>query len=56
MQPIKHKIIKEYNKLVRNLNLGKISDYEHILQMISFTEIGSTTSNPELIQSYYFNK
>ena len=40
MQPIKHKIIKEYNKLVRNLNLGKISDYEHILQMISFTEIG----------------
>ena len=56
MQPIKHKIIKEYNKLVRNLNLGKISDYEHILQMISFTEIGSTTSYPGLIRSCDLNK
>ena len=31
-------------------------DYDYILDMITFIEIGSATNNPELIQNYYLNK
>lgn len=55
MSPIKRKIVLEYQKLVQNLNLGYRIDYRHILDMISFVEIGSKTNNPELIHNYFLN-
>lgn len=38
------------------LFVGKSFDYDYILDMITFVEMGSLTSNPELIQNYYLNK
>ena len=56
MQPLKRKIIEEYNKLIQSLFVGKSFDYDYILDMITFIEMGSATNNPELIQNYYLNK
>ena len=56
MQPLKRKIIEEYNKLIQSLFVGKSFDYDYILDMITFIEIGSATNNPELTQNYYLNK
>ena len=56
MSPLKLKIIEEYNKMVNALFVGKSFDYDYILDMITFLEIGSATNNPELIQNYYLNK
>jgi len=38
------------------LFVGKSYDYDYILDMITFIEMGSATNNPELIQNYYLNK
>ena len=55
MSPMKTKVVLEYQKLVRTLQLGYTFDYKHILDMISFIEIGSKTNNPELIQNYFLH-
>ena len=55
MSPMKTKVVLEYHKLVRALQLGYTFDYRHILDMISFIEIGSKTNNPELIQNYFLH-
>lgn len=56
MSPLKQKIVQEYQKMVVALSVGKQFKYDYILDMITFTEMGSTTNNPELIQNYYLNK
>jgi hypothetical protein len=56
MSPLKRKIIAEYNKMLAALFVGKSYDYDYILDMITFIEMGSATNNPELIQNYYLNK
>ena len=55
MSPMKTKVVLEYQKLVRSLQLGYKIDYNHILDMISFIEVGSRTNNPELIQNHFLN-
>ena len=56
MSALKRKIIEEYNKYVEALFVGKSFNYDYIIDMITFSEMGSLTSNPELIQNYYLNK
>lgn len=53
MQPLKRKIVLEYGKLIRSLNLGKQYDYAHILDMINFLSVGST--RPEFIENFLMN-
>lgn len=56
MSPLKRKIVEEYHKLLNQLFVGKTYNYDYILDMITFTEIGSLTKNPELIQNHLLNK
>ena len=56
MSPLKRKIVDEYHKMTRQLFVGKTVDYDYILDMITFTEIGSLSCNPELIQNHFLNK
>ena len=56
MSALKRKIIEEYNKFIEALFVGKSFNYDYIIDMITFNEMGSLTSNPELIQNYYLNK
>lgn len=56
MLEIKKKIISEYYKLVKNLNVGKQYDYNHILDMINFIDVEENTNNPELIKNYFINR
>lgn len=56
MRPLKRKIIEEYNKLVDSLSVGKTYNYDYILDMITFIEVGSKTDNPELILNHFLNK
>jgi hypothetical protein len=53
MSPLKVKIIDEYEKYVHQLHKGYRPDYNYILDMISFTEMGSKTKNPEIIQNHF---
>lgn len=55
MSPLKRKILLEYQKLVRHLQLGYKMDYTHILDMISFTEVGSKTNSPGLLYNHFIN-
>ena len=53
MQTLKGKIISEYGKFIKSLNLGKQYDYTHILDMINFISVGST--RPEFIENFLMN-
>lgn len=52
MSPLKQKIIDQYNYMISDLRLGKIYNYDNILNMLSFLEVGSHTKNPYIIQEY----
>lgn len=52
---MKAKVVLEYNKLVQHLQLGYRYNYDHILDMICFIEMGTKTKNPELIQNHFLN-
>ena len=56
MLEIKKKIVSEYYKLVKSLNIGKQYDYNHILDMINFIDVEENTNNPELIKNYFINR
>lgn len=53
MSPLKVKIIKEYQKMVKELAVGHQFNYDYILDMINFTEVGSHTNNPEFLQNHF---
>lgn len=56
VQEMKHAVIKEYQKYLKNLFLGIQTDYQHILDMINFIEVGEVVDNPEMIANYLINK
>ena len=55
MSPLKKKIIIEYNKLVKGLNVGKQYNYDHIIDMINLLYTYNNLNRPEFIESHFIN-
>lgn len=55
MHPLKKKIIIEYNKFVRGLNLGKRGNYKHIIDMLNLLEVYPNLNRPEFVESHFIN-
>ena len=55
MHSLKKKIIIEYNKFIRGLNLGKRSDYHHIIDMLNLLDVYPNVKRPDFIESHFIN-
>lgn len=50
MQQVKREIVKEFNKLINDLNFGRDYHYCKILELINFTQLYDYLPNPEFIK------
>lgn len=53
MSSLKHKIISEYRKMLKQLEAGKEYDYDYILDMINLLDTWNYLSQPEYIEAKY---
>ena len=56
MSELRKRIIDDYFDMLEHIKFGRFYNYDRILDMISFLEVGSKTINPQMVQNYLIHE